>query len=380
MKRILFIATVVKMHIMPFHIPYLEWFKKNGYEVHVCARNDYETREDCKIPFCDKYYDLPFKRSPFKWNNKVVYNCLKEIIDNNSYDIVHCHTPMGGAITRLAARNARKKGTKVIYTAHGFHFYSGAPLKNWILYYPVEKWLSKYTDCLITINEEDYNRAIKSNFKANSIHLVHGVGIDINKFNPQTLGKKNELRKEYGINNDDFILFYAAELNYNKHQDLLINVINLLKNKIPNIKLLLAGNGNYKGQYEKQVRDLGLQDNVKFLGFRKDISNLLKIADIAVASSRREGLPVNVMEAMATGLPLVVTDCRGNRDLVSDGENGYVVGLDDAEGFANAVWKLYVSEGLRQRFGRKNLDLVKKYSLDKVKKEMEEIYSKYLGS
>lgn len=157
MKKVLFIATVVKHHIMAFHIPYLELFRKNGYEVHVAAKNDYENKEECNIPFCNKLFDLPFERSPMKQNNIYVYKELKNIIHSNNYNIIHCHTPVGGALGRLAARNAQEKGTKVIYTAHGFHFFKGAPLINWLAYYPVERWLARYTDVLITINKEDYN-------------------------------------------------------------------------------------------------------------------------------------------------------------------------------------------------------------------------------
>jgi glycosyltransferase involved in cell wall biosynthesis len=142
MKKVLFVATVVKLHIMVFHLPYLEWFKKNGFEVHVAARNDYENKDECKIPFCDRYYDLPFERSPLKNNNFYVQKKLKKLIEINKYDIIHCHTPIAGALTRLVARKSRKNGTNIIYTAHGFHFYKGAPIKNWLIYYPIEKWFS----------------------------------------------------------------------------------------------------------------------------------------------------------------------------------------------------------------------------------------------
>jgi len=172
---------------------------------------------------------------------------------------------------------------------------------------------------------------------------------------------------------------YAAELNYNKHQDLLINVVNLLKDKIPNIKLLLAGTGKLRKQYEEQIRAKNLQRYVKLLGLRKDIPKLLRLSDIVVASSRREGLPVNVMESMATGLPLIVTDCRGNRDLVRNGENGFVVGIDDIEGFSDAVEKIYKSKDLRIRFREKNLEIIEKYSLENVKLDMENIYREFLN-
>jgi glycosyltransferase EpsD len=372
MKKVLFTATV-DGHILNFHTSYLKWFKEQGYEVHVASNGNLD------IPFVDLKYNIPFERSPFKLVNFKAYKKLKNIIDDNNYKLIHCHTPMGSVLTRLAAKKARKKGTKVIYTAHGFHFFKGAPLINWLLYYPVEKWLSKHTDCLITINDEDYECAKRNKFKAGSIKKVNGVGIDLNKFTPQTVEKKKKLRKEYGYSETDFILICVAELNHNKHQDMIINVINILKNIIPNIKLLLVGEGNLMEQYKNQVKKLNLEDYIKFLGYRKDVPNLMAISDVAVSASRREGLPVNVMEAMATGLPLVVTDCRGNRDLVRNGRNGYVVGINDVDGFADAVEKLYKIEKLRQNFSEKNCELIKMYSIKNVKNELEKIYLSLLN-
>jgi len=371
MEKVLFTATV-DSHILNFHIPYLKWFKEQGYEVHVASNGDSD------IPFADVKYNIPFERSPYKLANLKAYKQLKKIINDNSYKLIHCHTPMGSVLTRLAAKKARENGTKVIYTAHGFHFFKGAPIKNWLLYYPVEKWLSRYTDCLITINDEDYECAVKKKFKAGFIKKVNGVGIDLNKFIPQTVEKKKELRKKYGYDENDFILIYVGELNHNKNQGLIINVVDVLKNKISNIKLLLVGDGNLMGQYMNQVKKLNLEEYINFLGYRKDIPNLMAISDIAVSASRREGLPVNVMEAMATGLPLVVTDCRGNHDLIRNGENGYVVDINDVENFANVIEELYSSQELREKFRQKSQEFIKQYSIESVMKEMNEIYVKYL--
>lgn len=375
MKKVLFVATVVKKHIMAFHLPYLEWFKKNGYEVHVCASNDYEKKEHCIIPFCDKFYEIPFQRSPLKMNNISAYRELKSIMNKNKYEIIHCHTPIGGVLGRLAARKSRENGTKLIYTAHGFHFYKGGPIKNWLFYYPVEKWLSRYTDALITINKEDYDATIIKKFKSKKIVVVNGVGINLEKFKPQTESKKLSLREEYGYDKDAFILIYAGELSYRKHQDLLIDVADKLKDKIPKLKILLVGSGSLEEKYKKQIEDLEVENEVKLLGFRKDIDNLMNIADIAVSASRQEGLPVNVMEAMATGLPLVVTDCRGNRDLVKNNENGYVVEIDNIDEFANCVENLYKSEEKRERFSKESLNNIQRYSLENVSNEMGLIYS-----
>ena len=369
--KILFTATV-DSHIKHFHLPYLKWFKEQGFEVHVASRG----KEN--MPYADFKWDIPFSRSPFNKDNIRAYKELKKIIDTNNYRLIHCHTPVGGVLTRLAARRARKKGTKVIYTAHGFHFYKGAPLKNWLLYYPVEKWLARYTDCLITINEEDYELARKKRFQAGSIKKVDGVGVDINRFKPLAEEEKLALRQEYGFNEKDFIIICVGELNANKNQALAIKAVKILKERIPNIKLLLAGRGDMEKQYRKMAEKLGVKDNVLFLGYRRDIPELLSISDIAVSSSRREGLPVNVMEAMATGLPLVVTDCRGNRDLVQNGENGFVVGIDDAEGMAERIEYIYNNGEMKEKARKYNLNSIRNYSLDTIEKQIACIYNEML--
>ncbi|MBO8159710.1 glycosyltransferase family 4 protein [Thermosyntropha sp.] len=366
-KRVLFTATV-DSHILHFHLPYIKWFKEQGFEVHVASRGGGE------IPFADVKHEILFERSPFKLPNIKAYRQLKKIIEENDYTLIHCHTPVGGVLTRLAARNARKKGTKVLYTAHGFHFFKGAPLRNWLLYYPLEKWLARYTECLITINEEDYQRAIKGNFKAGTIKKVDGVGIDLTRFKPVEEGEKNNLRQKYGYKENDFILICVGELNANKHQDLLIKAVKVLKYRIPEVKLLLVGTGKLENKYKRMAKKLGVEEHVHFLGYRNDVPDLMAIADAALSASKREGLPVNIMEAMATGLPLVVTDCRGSRDLVEDGENGFVVGVDDVRGIAEAVEKIYWSEEIKEKFRANNLEKIKSYSLNIIKKEMVGVY------
>ena len=186
MKKVLFVAKVVRSHIATFHLPYLKMFKEMGWETAVAAHNDYDDPRDCVIPNCDTFFDVPFERFPLSPNNVTSYRQLKKIIDAGEYDIIHCHTPVSAMITRLAALSARKRGTKVIYTAHGFHFFKGAPLINWLLYFPVEWFLARYTDALITINKEDYARAQK--FAAKKVYYVPGVGIDTKKFavDPET--------------------------------------------------------------------------------------------------------------------------------------------------------------------------------------------------
>lgn len=371
MKKVLFVATVVKLHIMVFHIPYLEWFKKNGYEVHVAARNDYDNKEECIIPFCDKFHDLPFERSPLRKSNLHVYRDLKNIIDANEYEIIHCHTPMGGAIGRLAARSTRKKGTKVVYTAHGFHFFKGAPLVNWLAYYPVERWLSRYTDVLITINTEDYEIA-KSNFNARRVEHIPGIGIDLKKFNTTEMDRDLK-RSKLGIPNDAFVILSVGELNKNKNHKIIIRAIAEIDNL--DIHYVICGQGKLDGYLRNLNRELGIENQVHLLGFRKDIPEICKISDVFAFPSHREGLSVALMEAMANRLPVVCSNVRGNSDLIEDEKGGFLVAPGDVNGFAKYVNKLISDSELRSKFGKFNYEKIEDYSIENVLKEMEDIYS-----
>jgi glycosyltransferase EpsD len=360
MKKVLFTATV-DSHILHFHIPYLKYFKEQGYEVHVATNGDKE------IPYCDKKHIISFERSPYKLNNiKAIIN-LRKIIMKEKYDIIHTHTPMGSVVTRIAAMRARKKhNTRVLYTAHGFHFYKGSPKLNWILFYPIEKLLSKFTDVLITINEEDYNFA-KKKMNAKNIEYVPGVGIDNNKFNFDMAEKeKYELRKSLGLSKDDYVIIYPAELSKRKNQEMLINVLLKLVKEDSRFHLLLPGKDSMNNYYQDIVKENNLDNNVHFLGYRSDIAKLLKISDLAVSSARQEGLPVNIMEAQILNLPLVITSCRGNRDLVRNGVNGYVVEIDDVDDMFEKIMKI--------RGNKIQSSLSKEYHLENVMEVMKKIY------
>lgn len=368
MKKVLFTATV-DSHIELFHVPFLKWFKDQGYEVHVA------TNGDNNIPYCDKKIKISFERSPYKINNLKAIKSLEKIIDKENYDIIHTHTPMGSVVTRLAARKARKNGTRVIYTAHGFHFYKGAPLLNWLLFYPVEKILARYTDDLITINKEDYHLA-KNKFKTN-VYYVPGVGIDENKFNFKMSNKeKNELRESLGLKADDFVMIYPAELSVRKNQEWLINSIKDLIINNSNIHLLLPGRDNLNGKIQALVKEIGLEKNIHFLGFRNDIPKLLMISDVAISSSKQEGLPVNIMEAMYLGLPIIATDCRGNRDLVEDGKNGFIIDIGDSNMLNLCINKVYKSLD-KEIFKKYNQELIKNYLLSNILIDMKKIYNKF---
>lgn len=360
MKKVLFTATV-DSHIIQFHIPYLKWFKEQGYEVHVA------TNGDEKIEYCDVKHKIPFERNPMKINNIKAIFKLKKIIEKEKFQIIHTHTPMGSVVTRLAAKNARKKyKTKVIYTAHGFHFFEGAPLINWIVFYPIEKYLSKYTDCLITINEEDYNLA-KTKFNAKKVELVNGVGVDENKFDFQMSDEeKHKLRRSLGLNDDDFVIIYVAELSKRKNQGMLIKAVKELMDKGENnIKVILPGTDSRNGYYQEMTKKLGIENNIKFLGYRKDIPELLKISDLYVSTAKQEGLPVNIIEAMLSGLPIIATDCRGNRDLLINILD--IIKLNDYNSLERRI--IYYTKNEAKEEINSSI-----YTLDKILNEMVKIY------
>lgn len=375
MKKVLFVATVVKTHINVFHIPYLKMLKEMGYETHVAARNDFENSENCVIPYCDCFHDMPFERNPLKINNIVTYKMLKKLILEEDYDIIHCHTPMGGVLTRLVYKKLNNKiHSKIIYTAHGFHFYKGAPLLNWMMYYPIEKYFSKYTDTLITINKEDYDFARRKFKKCNDIRFIPGVGIDENKFNfsLNSLEKRN-IRESMGMKETDFVMIYPAELSKRKRQLWLISTISNLLKENRNMHLLLPGKDSLNGECQKLVKKMELEMQIHVLGHRNDIPKLLKISDLSLSSSNQEGLPVNIMEAMYVGLPIVATNCRGNRDLVINEKNGFLVEMDDNISFINSIKKVYNSKS-RNNFEFYNKKEIKKYMLEDILKKIKEIY------
>lgn len=365
MKKVLFVATVVKTHIMEFHVPYLQMFKKEKWETSVAARNDYENPADCIIPACDHYCNTPFERSPLKPSNIKSYKLLKKLMDENHYDIVHCHTPVGAMLTRLAGRKARKRGTKIIYTAHGFHFFKGAPLINWLIYFPVEWVCSFMTDTLITINHEDYDFA-KKHMHAKNIQYVPGVGIDLNRFGQSTVSKQ-EKRQEIGVPQDKVWVLTVGEMTKNKNHESLIKAVS----QISKVHLTIAGEGECHAQLSQLIDELGLQDRVKLLGYRTDIPELCKAADIFVFPSYREGLSVALMEAMACGKPIACSAIRGNTDLI-DMNGGELFDPHNIEEIKNALQKILNRDW--EAMGTYNSQKIKSYALPAVMEQMKKLY------
>ena len=369
MKKVLFTATV-DSHILHFHIPYLKMFKEKGYEVHVATNGDKE------IPYCDVKHKISFERSPFKINNFKAIKELKKIINEEKFEIIHTHTPMGSVVTRLAAKEARKKGTRVIYTAHGFHFYKGAPLINWMLFYPIEKILSYITDDLITINQEDYERA-KKKLHAKHTHYIPGVGVDPKKFDFEMSEQEElKLRESLGLKKDDFVMIYVAELNKNKNQIMAIKAMKELVKENKNIKLLLVGKGNLQDYYKNLVKKINLERSIIFTGYRTDVPQLMKISDIAISTSLREGLGLNLVEAMISKLPIIAVENRGHKELIENNYNGFIIKEYDIKTFENKILELYTISELKNKCTINCLKYSNKFLLNNVLKKIKEIYWK----
>jgi glycosyltransferase EpsD len=351
----------------------MEMLKEQGYEVHIAARNNLDEKNGLEVKFADKIYNIPFSRSPISKSNIIAYKELKNIIDKERYQIIHCNTPVGGVVTRLAAREARKHGTKVIYTAHGFHFYKGAPLINWIIYYPVERYMTRYTDVLITITKEDYCLAQKRGFKTRVEH-IYGSGVDRLRFEYINEDEKQQLRNILGFN-DEFIILCTGELNKNKNQETIIRAMKYVVDKFPNTKLLIAGNGSREGNLKVLVYHLNLNDKVLFLGYRTDIEKLVKVSDLVVSASYREGMPFNIIEGMICGKPVVASRNRGHQELIKNGQTGILVDANKCTEFAEAICNLCVSNDKLNYFGCNAKRDISPYYSENVIKQLKNIYS-----
>lgn len=371
MKKVLLTATV-QSHICQFHKPLVKMLHDHGYEVHVAAKDNLSEKNGLSIDFVDKVFDIPFARSPKSVDNITAYKQLKRLIDNEHYEVIHCNTPMGGIVTRFAAINARKKGTKVFYTAHGFHFFKGSAKKNWLVFYPVEKLMSLFCDTLITITKEDYKLA-KNKFYCNVEH-IHGVGVYTDRYHSVTQEESYQMRLKEGLTSEDYVILCVGELNENKNQKTLISAIAMIKDAVPNIKVLLAGNGPNQKKLEEQIKQLGLQNKVIMLGYRTDLETITPAVDLVVSCSFREGLPLNILEAELCKKPVIASINRGHTELIKEDVTGFKIPATKVDEFANRILFMYQNKEIATKMGTKGYRIAKKYTADSVYQELEKIY------
>ena len=331
---------------------------------------DYASANEEPVHDADNVYTVNFARNPLRFDKHIrAYRQLKKIIDEGDYDAIHTHTPVGSIITRLAARKARRHGTKVIYTCHGFHFYDGAPKKNWLLYYRAEKNAAKYTDLLITINREDYRRA-KKDFKC-PVEMIDGAGVDTARFAKTAKAEQLAARAKFGLAKDDFVICYLAEFTKNKNQRMLVEAAAPIMKENP--KLLFLGEGPCLAETKELAKSLGVEKQCLFPGYVRDnYAALVQSCNLYTSLSIREGLGLGVLEALYCGLPIIVTDNRGHRDIV-DSNKKYLVSSSDV---ASLTRKL--REAIRHPEEYK-LAFPKRYTLSNSLSEMRAIYEEILG-
>lgn len=356
--KILYVTTVGMT--MMFFKSIIRSLLDNGHTVDIATNEtDFEVPDYYKEWGC-KIYPISTSRSPFSLGNFKAIKQIRKIAKD--YDIVHCHTPLAGMAARMGCKPLRKKqDLKVVYTAHGFHFYKGAPKKNWMIFYPIEKKCSKYTDVLITINKEDYELA-KKKMKAKEVMYVPGVGIDVSKFANTKVDIKKK-REEIGVPLDAKVVLSVGELNPNKNHQSVIKALSKINNE--NIHYVIAGTGEEKDNLRKLAEELHV--NLHLLGFRSDVPELFKIADLYSHPSYREGLPVALMEAMASKVDAVCSNIRGSNDLITDG----LFKPNSIDEIAE-VLKRFLLDGKSNK--EKNFENIANFSIETVNRAIYEIY------
>lgn len=381
MEKALILASTASM-IDQFNMDNIRILQRS-YEVHVacnflegntCSEEQVELLKQRLQEMNVSFFQIDFSRDVTKIPRVIeAYKQTKKLFEDHTYALVHCHSPIGGVVCRLAAMPYRKQGMKVIYTAHGFHFFKGAPLFNWLVYYPIEWCFAHVTDILVTINKEDYARA-KKRMHAKRIEYVPGIGIDTGKFKGNT-GNRAEKRQELGLSEEDFVILTVAELNHNKNQTVILKALGLLKDlpEFANMQYLMCGRGDLQSQLEEEAVQLGIREHIQFLGFRQDVPELYSCSDIYGFMSFREGLSVALMEAMSCSLPPVCSAIRGNTDLVDHNQEG-LLSENEPQAVADAILALYRDPEKRSRLGIAAAQKIKKFDVQSVRQEMKRIY------
>lgn len=375
MKKVLMLASVASM-IDQFNMQNIAILQEQGYEVHVAANfeqgstSSKERMEQFKKELKEKnilYFQIDFSRNVANIHqNMKAYKQIKKLLVNNKYEFIHCHSPIGGVCGRLAAKATN---TKVIYTAHGFHFYKGAPKLNWMIYYPIEKVLSYITDVLITINQEDYKLA-KEKMKSKKIFYIPGIGVDTDKWKGEMDSETKRI--EIGISKDSIMLLSVGELNKNKNHEVIIRALKNINRA--DIHYYIVGKGKLDNYLKGLVSSLNLNERVHFLGFRTDILSICKAADIFCFPSYREGLGIAAIEAMSSGLPLITSNVHGINDYSQNYITGFACNPSSVDEFQTSIETLIENKELRDTMSKYNMKLASKFDVSVVNREMKRIY------
>lgn len=377
MPKLLIASTVAAAH-RAFFLPFARHFRALGWRVDGIAAG-ISCVPECRQAY-DRIFEIHWSRNPLDWRNlgRAASN-LRGIVETEGYDIVHVHTPVAAFVTRYALRPLRRSNrTRVIYTAHGFHFHRGGhPIKN-ALFFSLERIAREWMDCLVVINREDESAALQRLYlPPERVVYMPGIGVDLRTFNPDSISpqKIRDVTEELRLSGDSKVFLMVAAFDPGKRHCDVVGALRLLRRK--DIVLCFAGEGPTQRKTIDLVKGAGLAEQVRFLGFREDISVLMRIATATVLPSEREGLPRAVLESLAMGVPVIGTDIRGVRDLLQEG-GGILVPVGDIRRLAEAVAFLADNSQEVCRIGKLGRQLVQKYSLDHILRLHEELYAKVL--
>ena len=317
-------------------------------------------------------HHIDIRKSPFRfWHSIKAFIQLRKLIKDEQVQLVHCHNPNGGVVGRLAAAFTGNK-PYIMYTAHGFHFYDGAPKINWLFFYPVERILAACTNRLITINREDYERAKKFRLgKCGHVEHIPGVGVNLIKFQ-QNQSQRKEKRKELGIPNRAFHIVSVGEINENKNHEIMIRAIANLKDS--DIYYSICGKGNNEKHLRDLIWELHLEKRIRLLGYRTDVNEVLQSADCFAFPSKREGFGIAAVEAMACAVPVIAADNRGTREYMQHGVNGIVCRANVLEDFEKAIKKLKDSPDVRKELAMACRRTAERFGLVATDKIMRRVY------
>ncbi|MCD7819710.1 MAG: glycosyltransferase family 4 protein [Lachnospiraceae bacterium] len=378
MKKLLLTCTDSMM--MQFMIPHVTYLTEQGFQVDLACSDVRNRMDEVRKTFRDNpavtVQCVDLYRNPFKIGNLKGLGQLRKIVKDGNYDIVWTNEPVMGLMTRLAAARNRKNGQKVMYMAHGFHFFNGAPKRNWCIYYPIEWFMSWFTDLLLVINREDCDCAQKR-MKAKKVTYLKGIGIDTQKFRSVSIDRKR-FREAIGIPEEDFIYLSVGELEDRKNHAFTIRAF--AKMNAPDSNLIIAGTGSQEMQLKELASELNVEDRVHFLGYRRDVGALCKASDVFVFSSRQEGLPVAIMEAMACGLPVVATRIRGTVDEIDDGNGGFLIEQGDTESLVNRMKLLREDRELRRKLGAYNQEKASEFDISLIREQLYEEIQELTGT
>lgn len=371
MKRVLITSTSVMAFY--FFIPHIKALIDDGYEVEYACSSihdfEYRLRESLTGAYKIPIHTVTLYRTPYRLANIKGYREIRKIINKGHYGLIITNEPVMGVVTRLAARTFRQCGGHVIYIAHGFHFFKGAPLINWLIYYPIERWMARYTDVLITINKEDFTRA--ECFKVSKVEYIPGMGIDIEEINRVNIDSELK-RYELGIPTDAIVLLSVGELNHNKNHKIVLRALSTMCRN--DICYVVCGQGPLEGYLKKLSVMFGIEKKVYFLGYRSDVIDICKISDIFIFPSLREGLGIAALEAMASGLPIITTNVHGVLDYSIDGKTGFVVKRNDIRRLTSAIEIIADNEQMRIKMGNYNKTYVTRFDISYSIKKMREIF------